>query len=100
MARVAVHPGRELSSDRFDTAFRVVGRLLPVAEQTDPSGDDLAGFALRLHNGPLQNMFAGIMILEGGSSDATATAIEVLRQGVRDLNEIIESLSPPDGQHR
>lgn len=63
-----------------------------MAAAPESESPDAAALALRLHNGPLQSMFAGIMILENGSADATSAAIDVLRQGVRDLNDIIDAL--------
>jgi hypothetical protein len=87
-ARVTVRARAGCRSPSDEYALSV-----PESESPDIAGADRAADALRLHNGPLQCMFAGIMMLESPSEDSTDSAITVLRQGVVELNEIIESMS-------
>ena len=68
------------------------------ADSAQTGGFELDSVARRLHGGPLQCLFAGIMMLEGGANDGGDRAandgaiVDVLRQGAREMNEIIEAL--------
>lgn len=56
---------------------------------TEAHGHDPEGVARRLHSGPLQAFFAGLLMLETSSPDRDEKLAEVLTIGAEELKRII-----------